>query len=74
MLPHHYSTTLASQLINFLLERYNPLADFDRVYSFIDANKLNLANKIVYMEVSPKGYNEYICITYKVNTNKLFYL
>lgn len=70
MLPHHYSTTLASQLINFLLERYNPLADFDRVYSFIDANKLNLANKIVYMEVSPKGYNEYICITYKVNTNK----
>ena len=70
MLPHHYSTTLASQLINFLLERYNPLADFVRVYSFIDANKLNLANKIVYMEVSPKGYNEYICITYKVNTNK----
>lgn len=70
MLPHHYSTTLASQLINFLLERYNPVADFNGIYSFIDANKLNLANKIVYMEVSPKGYNEYICITYKVNTNK----
>ena len=70
MLPHHYSTTLASQLINFLLERYNPVADFNGIYSFIDANKLNLANKIVYMEVRPKGYNEYICITYKVNTNK----
>ena len=70
MLPHHYSTTLASQLINFLLERYIPVADFDGIYSFINANKLNLANKIVYMEVSPKGYNEYICITYKVNANK----
>ena len=70
MLPHHYSTTLATQLINFLLERYNPVTDLDGVYTFIDANKLNLANKIVYMEVNPKGYSGYICITYLVNTNK----
>lgn len=64
------SSTLATQLINFLLERYNPVADIDGVYTFIDANKLNSANKVVYMEVNPQGYRGYISITYAVNTNK----
>lgn len=70
VLPHHNSSTLATQLINFLLERYNPVADIDGVYTFINANKLNSANKVVYMEVSPQGYHGYISITYAVNTNK----
>lgn len=70
MLPHHNSTTLASQLINFLLERYNSFADIDGVYTFIDANKLKSASKLIYLEVNPQGYRGYISITYAVNTNK----
>ena len=70
MIPHHNSTVLAKQLINFLLERYNPVADLDGVYTFVDANSLKDAHKIMYMEVSPKGYYNYISIIYKVNTSK----
>lgn len=29
-----------------------------------------VAHKIIYMEVSPKGYNNNISVIYKVNTNK----
>ena len=70
MIPHHNSTVLAKQLINFLLERYNPVVDLDGVYTFVDANSLKDAHKIMYMEVSPKGYYNYISIIYKVNTSK----
>ena len=44
-------------------------------FSFIGAWRSNLrhvffvAHKIIYMEVSPKGYNN-ISVIYKVNTNK----
>ena len=51
MIPHHNSTVLAKQLISFLLERYNPVADIDGVYTFVDANSLKDAHKIIYMEV-----------------------
>lgn len=64
MLPHHNSTTLAKQLTSFLLERYKYAADLDGVYSFVDANRLADATKIVYMQVAPKGYSNYVCITY----------
>ena len=70
MIPHHNSSVLAQQLINFLLERYNPVADIDGVYTFIDANSVKTANKIVYMEVAPQGYYNYISVTYAINTNK----
>ena len=33
-------------------------------------NSLKDAHKIMYMEVSPKGYYNYISIIYKVNTSK----
>lgn len=70
MIPHHNSSVLVQQLVNFLLERYNPVTEMDGVYSFIDANNLKTASKIVYMEVAPQGYYNYISVTYVVNTNK----
>lgn len=70
MIPHHNSSVLTQQLINFLLERYNPVADIDGIYSFIDANNLKTASKIVYLEVAPQGYYNYISVTYAINTNK----
>ena len=70
MIPHHNSSVLTQQLINFLLERYNPVADLDGVYTFIDANSVKTANKIIYMEVAPQGYYNYISVTYAVNTHK----
>lgn len=64
IVPHDNSTTLAGHLSNFLLERYKYAAKLDETYSYMDANRLADATKVVYVQIAPNGYTNYATVTY----------